>query len=86
MDPEKHLLIVRRSLLTFSNQLSETGRYDDARAVAQLLAEWDGTATSTGEARGRSLDLPALRDRLAGIRGTEDLLKVLDAAIEAGSE
>ena len=87
MDPEKHLAIIRRGLLTFSNQLAEIrGRYEDARAVAQLLTEWDGTATPTGEARGRSLSLVALRDRLAVIRGAEDVLKMIDAAIAAGAE
>lgn len=87
MDSEKHLAIVRRGLLTLSNQLADTrGRYEDALAVAQLLTEWDGTATPTGEARGRSLSLAALRDRLAGIRGAEDVLKAIDAATAAGAE
>jgi len=87
MDTENDFPQVRGALLNFSNRLAETpGRYEDARVVAQLLAEWDGMDMVTGEARVRSLNLAALRDRLAAIDGAEDVFKVIDAAIAASAE
>ena len=87
MDSNEHFLNVRRSLLTFSNQLAETpGRDEVARAVAQLLGAWDARIAPTESDRGPPLSLAALRQRIAGVRGAEDVLKAIDQASEAGAE
>ncbi len=85
MDSHEHLLNVRRSLLTFANQLAETpGRDEVALAVAQLLGAWDARVAPTETDHGPPLSLAALRERIAGVRGAEDVLKVIDEASEAG--
>ena len=85
MDSDEHLLNVRRSLLTFANQLAETpGRDEVARDVAQLLVAWDARIAPTEVNPGPPLSLAALRERVVGVRGAEDVLKVIDEAIEAG--
>jgi hypothetical protein len=85
MSADEHLQNVRQSLLTFSNQLAETpGRDEVAQAIAQLLVAWDARIAPTEANPGPPLSLAALRERIAGVRGAEDVLKAIDEASEAG--
>lgn len=82
METDKHVAIITGYLRTFSRELSQTpGREQDAETVARLLAEFEGKATPTGEALGRSLTILGLRDGIAEMKGADDTLKAIDRAL-----